>query len=79
MPRLPPVEYSPQLARACRINNLKVCEAASDKEGGNTEALAEILGREVNCEEFTFKDWTSESGADFVAVVLLVNYGSQGS
>ena len=48
-------------------------------EGGNRESLVKIMARELDCEEVTYKDWDNESGADFVAVMLLVNFGRSGA
>ena len=57
MPKLPPIEYSQQIASACQINNKRVCDRAMVDEGGNKEALVGILEREIKCEEITYKDW----------------------
>ena len=75
MPRLPPIEYSNKVARACRLNNSKVCKQPTAIVGGNREALSTILSRDVDCEEVTYKTWESDSGSDFVAVLLLANFG----
>ncbi len=79
---MPPVTYDRAAFDAVRQNNAVKCgpEAVSfPYPGGNVETLQRLVGGPVPAEEFTLPRFELSSGADFVAVQLIMDYRTEGA
>ncbi len=78
MQKLPPVSFNEKASSACRENNDRVCQLADVVNGGNLELYNKALGRVAVGEDYTHRSFNSTSGAEFVALQLILNWGRKG-
>jgi hypothetical protein len=76
MVRLPPIIYDIPAFDACRQNNTIQTGPTVQFPplGGNIVTLQKLVGGPVPCEEFTLPRFEVASGADFVAIQLIMDF-----
>jgi len=81
MVRLPPVIYDVPAVDACRQNNVVQCAPTVQypQMGGNVAMLQKLVGGPVPGEDFTLPRFEVASGADFVAVQLIMDFAREGA
>lgn len=80
MERLPPVKFDDFANRACRQNNEVIItrNEMNPTLGGNIIAYTEITKVNIACEEFTLPRFESNSGGEFVALQMILDWGRNG-
>ena len=80
MERLPPVKFDDFANRACRMNNdgITARNEMQPTLGGNIICYTELAKVNIACEEFTMPRFESSSGADFVALQMILDWGRNG-
>lgn len=78
MPKMPPVRWDEQAARACREQNLAIQALQQFPDGGQMARYNGFLGSPVNCEEYTLRQNNDQSGLHFVCLQMILNWGRNG-
>ena len=73
MAPLDPIHYNRDANKACKLNNLSKAESFPTA-GGNKVKYWEMQGGEVPCEEYTMANYPKSTGAEFVALALILNW-----
>ena len=78
MQRISGVTFSEEANRACRERNDVVCSSPMVEEGMVIPIYHRISHSETPCNEYTHKQFNGTSGADFVALQLILDWGIRG-
>jgi hypothetical protein len=74
MKPLAPVKVNKLANDACKQNNESKQEV-KPSAGGNKGIYGQLSQSAVKCEEYTMANYTQDSGAEFVALALILNFG----